>query len=133
MNAKKIICPVVVIIFIAAGFGLGIWVGVNKIAYHVPQPGAIDFSLFWDAYNKLQQNFIDPSKIDNQKVIYGAIKGMSETLGDPYTDFFDPEQAKKFQQDLSGSFEGIGVEVGFKKGQLTVVSPLDGTPGQKIL
>jgi len=130
-NLKRIFCFAALVICFSAVFGLGIWVGVAKIAYHVPQPGTIDFSLFWDAYNKLQQNFINPDKIDDQKVIYGAIKGMAETLGDPYTDFFDPEQAKRFQQDLSGSFEGIGVEVGLKKGLLTVIAPLDGTPGQK--
>lgn len=130
-NLKKIFCSVTLVICFSAIFGLGIWVGVAKIAYHVPQPGTIDFSLFWDAYNQLQQNFINPDKIENQKVIYGAIKGMAETLGDPYTDFFDPEQAKRFQQDLSGSFEGIGVEVGLKKGLLTVIAPLEGTPGQK--
>lgn len=100
------------------------------MAYHVPQPGTIDFSLFWDAYSKLQQSFIDPSKINTQKIIYGAISGMTKSLGDPYTDFFDPEQARRFQQDLSGSFEGIGVEIAIKKSQLTVVAPLKNTPGQ---
>ena len=115
INFKKIIFPVILIVCISAAFGLGAWVGVSKITYYVPQPGTIDFSLFWDAYNKLQENFIDTSKIDNQKVIYGAIEGMANSLGDPYTDFFDPEQAKKFQQDLSGSFNGIGVEIGIKK------------------
>ena len=86
--------------FIAV-FGLGIWIGVAKVAYHVPQPGTIDFSLFWDAYNKLQQNFITPSKITDQKVVYGAIEGMTNSLGDPYTDFFDPNQAKMFEQNLA--------------------------------
>jgi len=115
----------------AAVFILGAWVGVNKIAYHVPQPGTVDFSLFWDAYNTLQQKFIDPSKITDQDVIHGAIKGMTNSLGDPYTDFFDPDQAQRFQQDLSGSFEGIGVEIGIKEDLLTVIAPLKGTPGEK--
>lgn len=127
---KKILFPVLLVVGFAAFFGLGIWVGATKVAYHVPQPGTIDFSLFWDAYGKLQQNFINPEKIDNQKVIYGAIEGMTKSLGDPYTSFFNPEEAKKFQQELSGSFEGIGVEIGIKKGQLTVVAPIKGTPGQ---
>lgn len=131
MLGKKIIYPIILAICFIGVFVLGAWVGVNKIAYHVPQPGTIDFSLFWDAYNKLQQNFIDPSKIDNQKIIYGAIEGMAKSLGDPYTDFFDPSQAQRFQQDLSGSFEGIGVEIGIKKDMLTVIAPLEGTPGQK--
>jgi carboxyl-terminal processing protease len=128
---KKIIYPVVLVACFAAVFVLGAWVGVNKIAYHVPQPGTIDFSLFWDAYSKLQQYFINPSKITDQKVIYGAIEGMTKSLGDPYTDFFNPDQAKRFEQDLSGSFDGIGVEIGIKKDMLTVIAPLKGTPGQK--
>ncbi len=131
MNYKKIIWPAVLVICSAVFLGLGIWIGVNKIAYHVPQPGTIDFSLFWDAYGKLKQNFISPSKIDNNKILYGAIEGMANSLGDPYTSFFDPSQAQRFQQDLSGSFNGIGVEVGVKKDVLTVIAPLKGTPGQK--
>ncbi len=111
-------------------FSLGLWIGGTQFSYYVPQPGTLDFSLFWDAYQKLQANYIDPSKIDTQKIIFGAIDGMTRSLGDPYTAFFNPEQAKRFEQDLSGSFEGIGVEVGIKKGQLTIVSPLEGTPGQ---
>jgi len=128
---KKIIYVVVTLAVVAAVFGLGLWIGAVKIAYYVPQPGTLDFSLFWDAYNKLQQNFINPAKIDNQKVLYGAIEGMTNSLGDPYTDFFNPDQAKQFQEDLAGSFSGIGVEIGIKKDMLTVIAPLKGTPGQK--
>ncbi len=131
MISKKILYPGVLVILFVAVFGAGIWVGVEKIAYHVPQPGTIDFSLFWDAYNKLEQKFIDPSKITNQNVIYGAIEGMTNSLGDPYTDFFDPEQSKKFYQDLSGSFEGIGAEIGIKDSMLTIIAPLKGAPSQK--
>lgn len=130
MNFRKIVYPVILVLAFAAFFGLGAWVGVTKIAYHVAQPETIDFSLFWDAYNKLSQKFIDPSKIVGQKVIYGAIAGMTNSLGDPYTDFFNPEQAQRFQEDLAGSFSGIGVEIGIKKNMLTVVSPLKGTPGE---
>jgi carboxyl-terminal processing protease len=128
---RKIVYPIVLIACFAVFFGAGLWIGATKIAYHVPQPGTIDFSLFWDAYGKLQQEFIDPSKIDNQKIIYGAIEGMTKSLGDPYTDFFNPQQAQIFQSNLSGSFEGIGVEIGVKKDILTVIAPLQGTPGEK--
>ena len=93
MNTKKIIYPIALAICFIAVFIFGVWMGVAKIAYHVPQPGTIDFSLFWDAYNKLQQNFLDPSKITNQKIVYGAINGMTNSLGDPYTEFFDPNLA----------------------------------------
>lgn len=131
INKKKIIFPVLFVICFLAVFGLGIWLGASQAVYYVPQPGTVDFSLFWDSYNKLHEYFIEPSKINDQKVIYGAIEGMAKTLQDPYTSFFDPEQAKRFQQDLAGSFEGIGAEIGIKKNQLTIIAPLDGTPGQK--
>lgn len=130
MNYKKIIYSVIIVVAFVAVFLFGAWIGVTKIAYHVPQPGTMDFSLFWDAYNNLQNNFIDPSKITDKKVLYGAIEGMASSLGDPYTSFFDPEQAKMFQQDLNGSFEGIGVEIGIKKDLLTVIAPLKDTPGE---
>ncbi|OGZ62966.1 MAG: hypothetical protein A2639_01600 [Candidatus Staskawiczbacteria bacterium RIFCSPHIGHO2_01_FULL_34_27] len=112
-------------------FVIGFVLGKNQAVCKVCKPESVDFSLFWDAYNKLRQNFISPEKIDNQKILYGAIAGMTKSLGDPYTDFFNPDQAKMFNQDLLGSFEGIGVEVGTKKEQLTVIAPLKGTPGDK--
>lgn len=131
MKSKRIIYCVALGVFFILVFAFGVWLGVAKVAYHVPQPGTIDFSLFWDSYNKLQENFIDPSKITDQKITYGAIAGMTQSLGDPYTDFFNPDQAKMFQQDLSGSFDGIGVEIGIKKDLLTIIAPLKGTPGQQ--
>ncbi len=130
-NYKKVLYSVVLVILFIAIFGAGIWVGVTRIAYHVPQPGTIDFSLFWDAYSKLEQKFVDPSKITDQEIIYGAIAGMTNSLGDPYTDFFNPKQAGEFYQNLSGSFEGIGAEIGIKDGLLTIIAPLKDAPSQK--
>lgn len=130
MDKKKIIYISGAVLGVIIIFVLGLWIGTTKLAYHVVQPKNIDFSLFWDAYNNLEKNFITPSKITDQNVVYGAIEGMTRSLNDPYTEFFDPQQAKQFQQDLSGSFDGIGVEIGMKKDMLTVIAPLKGTPGQ---
>jgi len=131
VNSKKIIYSIILCLLFTAVFIFGVWIGIKKISYNVPQPDAIDFSLFWDAYNKLKDNFINPSNITNQKILYGAIKGMTDSLGDDYTNFFDPNQAQKFKQDLSGSFDGIGVEIGIKKDLLTIIAPLKGTPGEQ--
>lgn len=145
MNSKKIIYFIALVAAFAVIFGLGAWFESRQLNNHiaqlettisglqsfVKQPGNVDFALFWNAYEQLQQNYMDPSKIDNQKVVYGAIDGMTNSLGDPYTEFFTPAQAQRFQQDLTGSFEGIGVEVDMKNGFLTVVAPLKGTPGEK--
>jgi carboxyl-terminal processing protease len=115
---------------VLAVFGIGFFAG-NKTAYNVAQPNGLNFSEFWDAYNKLQQNFYDPSKIKNSSVEYGAIEGMANSLGDPYTEFFDPTSAKLFQSDLAGSFEGIGAQIDIENGVLTVVAPIPGTPAAK--
>ena len=112
-------------------FGVGFYVGQKQVVCPICTPSNVDLSLFWDAYYKLQSNFVDSSKLDTQKIIYGAISGMTKSLGDPYTSFFNPTEAKRFEQDLSGSFDGIGVEIGLKKNQLTVIAPLKDTPGEK--
>lgn len=91
----------------------------------------IDFSLFWDTWNLLKNKYIDSEKLEANKLFYGAIKGMLQATGDPYTTFFDPEENKEFNEDISGTFEGIGAELGIKNGILTIIAPLQGTPSEK--
>lgn len=131
MFREKIFYFAVFVVIIAVVYNVGFFVGKNQVVCKVCKPETLEFSLFWDAYNKLRNNFVDPGKIDDQKIIYGAISGMTKSLGDPYTDFFDPSQAKIFQQDLSGVFNGVGIEIGIKKDQLTVIAPLKGTPAER--
>jgi carboxyl-terminal processing protease len=117
---------------IAVGmFGAGLFIGKASVPTVSGDTNPVGLALFWDAYNKLEQNYIDPSKITDQNVVYGAIAGMTSRLGDPYTAFFDPEKAKAFQQDLAGSFDGVGIEVGNKKGQLVIIAPLKDSPADK--
>ncbi|MEK7061745.1 MAG: PDZ domain-containing protein, partial [Patescibacteria group bacterium] len=131
LNHKKILLFLGLITVFLLVFGTGFFVGQKQVICPICAPANIDLSLFWDAYYKLQKNFIDPTKLDTQKIIYGAISGMVKSLDDPYTNFFDQKEAKKFEQDLSGSFDGIGVEVGLKKNQLIIIAPLKNTPGQQ--
>jgi carboxyl-terminal processing protease len=102
------------------------------IENQLPSPDKrVDFALFWKVWDILKEKHIDRDNLDAQKLIYGAISGMLKASGDPYTDFFDPEQSKSFAQDIEGSFEGIGAELGIKDSILTVIAPLDGSPAQK--
>lgn len=91
----------------------------------------VDFSMFWKVWGQLQENYVDKSKIDSQKMMYGAISGMVKSLEDPYTVFLDPKFSKQFSENVNGSFEGIGAEIGIKKGILTIIAPLKGTPAEK--
>jgi carboxyl-terminal processing protease len=115
--------------FILGVFAGGFYFGKSQCEICPPQE--IDFSLFWEAYHKLKENFVDKDKIVPQKIIYGAVSGMVKSLGDPYTVFLDPEESKIFQEDVKGYFEGVGMEIGIRKGQLTVIAPLEGTPAQR--
>lgn len=91
----------------------------------------IDFSLFWSTWDLLKDKYIDADKLDAHKLYYGAINGMMQATGDPYTTFLDPQDNKKFGEDISGNFEGIGAELGIKGGILTIVAPLSNMPAEK--
>lgn len=91
----------------------------------------VDLSLFWEVWTRLEAKYFDKSKLDSQKMVYGAIKGMVSALGDPYTVFLPPDEQKRTQEDLGGEFEGIGIQIGFKGTQLAVIAPLEGTPAEK--
>jgi carboxyl-terminal processing protease len=129
MGFKKILISVFLVIVILASFGGGFYYGESQCK--ICPPEEIDFSLFWEAWAKLQERFVDKEKFDVQKMIYGAISGMVKSLEDPYTVFLNPEDAKRFIEDVKGTFEGVGMEIGTKKGQLQVIAPLEGTPAQK--
>ncbi len=90
-----------------------------------------DLGIFWKAWDTLHERFVDQKNLDSTKLVYGAIKGMLAATGDPYTTFFDPEENKAFSEDIAGSFEGIGAEIGMKDKVLTIVAPLDDTPAAR--
>ena len=129
LKFRKLFTLIFLVSIILASFGLGNYFGKSQC--QICPPEEIDFSLFWEVYHKLQEKFVDKGKFDTQKMIYGAISGMVKSLGDPYTVFFPPEETKRFEEDVKGVFEGVGMEIGIKKGQLQVIAPLEGTPAQR--
>lgn len=129
MGFKKTLISIFLVIVILASFGGGFYFGKSQCK--ICPPEEIDFSLFWEAWDKLQEKFANKEKFDIQEMIYGAISGMVKSLEDPYTTFLNPEDTKRFIEDVKGTFEGVGMEIGMKKGQLQVIAPLEGTPAQK--
>ena len=128
---KRKINLIFLIFALLVSFGLGFWIGNIRVVCQVCPPEEIDFSLFWEAWDKLQKEYVNPEKLDVQKMIHGAISGMVKSLEDPYTVFFAPDETKRFLEDVSGHFEGVGMEIGIRKGQLQVIAPLKGTPAKK--
>jgi len=135
--SKIIIITILLIASTSFGFYIGEQEGERKAVNQFFSQGAgenasnLDFTLFWETWQTLKEKFIDKTKFDNQKMLYGAISGVVNSLKDPYTVFMDPEESKRFFEDVSGKFEGVGMEIGQKKGQLQIISPLEGTPAQK--
>src|SRR3989344_4185221 len=92
----------------------------------------IDFKLFWDVWDLVSKEYVDKKAIDAQKMYYGAIQGMVSALGDPYTVFLPPQAQKSTKEELGGSFEGVGIQLGFNKEKRSVViAPLKDTPAEK--
>lgn len=90
----------------------------------------VDFELFWDVWNRTKEKYLNQPVLDTQ-LFYGALSGIVASLGDPYSAFLDPETTKKFTDELAGSFEGIGAEIGIKKEQLVIIAPLPNTPADQ--
>lgn len=98
------------------------------------QPESVDFAPFWKAWSIINRDFVPTATstkvaTDEDKV-WGAIEGMVESLGDPYTVFFPPVESKQFAADIKGSFGGVGMEVGQENGIITVITPLKGSPAE---
>jgi len=125
--SRKILIPFLIVV-IFSSFYFGFYFGKQQC--QICPPEGLDFSLFWEAYYKLKENFVDKEKIDEKKIIYEAISGMVKSLSDPYTTFLKPEEVKELLEDIEGVFEGIGIEIDIKKEKLQVIAPLEGTPAQ---
>ena len=120
---------------------MGIYIGsrnqpaINKVIGISGKETAVvtqaDFSPFWKVWNTINEKYPDAVKVNDQDRVYGAISGLVDSLDDPYSSFFNPEDTKTFEDDISGSFEGIGVEIGMKDKIITVVAPLKNTPGYR--
>jgi carboxyl-terminal processing protease len=92
-------------------------------------PNQLDFSGVQQVYDTLRNEF--DGKLDTQKLIDGAKKGLVDAAGDPYSVYFTNEEARQFQNDLEGKFSGIGAELDKKDDSLIIRSTLDDSPARK--
>jgi len=91
----------------------------------------VDFGIFWEVWKLLERDYIDQDKLDADKMVHGAISGMTASIGDPYTMYLPPELNERSAADLAGSFYGVGIELGYVDGILAAIAPLSGTPADK--
>jgi carboxyl-terminal processing protease len=87
--------------------------------------------LFWEAWRKLNEEFINRAALDEQRMIYGAIRGMAQSLGDPNTLFQTPEERQAEMSAFSGRYHGIGTYIDARDGRVIILSPIEGTPAAR--
>jgi len=129
---------------IAVGsFNLGYYSGEKSLSRAVVgientkegEPTYVDFSPFWKAWNLINEKYVPASTtaiaVDDQEKVWGAIKGLTGSLGDPYTVFFPPVESELFESDIRGNFEGVGMEVVAIDGAITVIAPLKNSPASR--
>lgn len=134
----------VALVFAGAAFFAGVYAGytnrpeVAKVTELFNKEPAIeepvDFEPFWRAWNIINERYAvtaSSTMPSAQEKVWGAISGLAESLGDPYSVFLPPEESEIFQSDINGNFEGVGMEIGIRDEALSVIAPLKGTPAYR--
>ena len=147
-NFWRIATTILILVALTGSFLAGVVMGfeerpaVKKITALINQetdrPTPVDFEPFWEAWNVVNERFVGngdqaTSTSEEEKTkrrVWGAIGGMVDALGDPYTVFLPPSEKKSFEESINGNFGGVGIEIDVRDKVITVVSPLKGTPAE---
>lgn len=142
--SKRALPPTLVVIFVILAFVLGFFsaqTSNKEIKGNSQVTGThdevppylvkdVDFQLFWQVWDYIHRNSFNRPLTDT-KIFYGALAGMVAGLEDPYSIFMNPEVAQEFNNELEGTFDGIGAEIGIRNNNLVIVAPLASTPAEK--
>jgi len=141
----NIVVILVVLLALGATFIFGVYFGfenrpeVQKITEvlnkETNKPSGVDFDPFWKAWATIDDKYVGASATSSQdelnERLYGAISGLVGSLEDPYSIFLPPEEKEIFEDDISGAFSGVGMEIGIRDGTLLVIAPLPDSPAER--
>lgn len=142
-SKKNVFIAVMALVLIGVSFFAGSRHGEKKIPdiakitelsnKETDKPEAVDFSPFWKVWSLINEKYVGSgtTTVEVQDRVWGAISGLASSLGDPFTVFLPPEENKAFETEISGKFEGVGMEIALKEGYLVVVAPLKDTPAYR--
>lgn len=135
------------VVFAAAAFFSGLHIGsgmeggkgLEASAYSLFElqtepPADVNLDEFWRVWNLMEEKFVSgttTSLLTSEDMMRGAIEGLVDSYGDPYTVYLPPSDAEKFEEEISGNFSGVGMEVGMRSSVITVIAPLPDTPAEK--
>ncbi|MBI4120627.1 MAG: PDZ domain-containing protein [Parcubacteria group bacterium] len=121
---------------------------INKETPVTAQESLVDFSPFWDTWNAINEKYVPATngatsspqassqeattgEVTAQDKVWGAIQGLVDSLGDPYSVFLPPEDSEVFEENIQGNFGGVGMEIGMRDDTLTVITPIKDTPAER--
>ena len=125
MNKKRLAAVIVITALISSLLTMGAWVALLGLDSHK----VVDLVRFFGTMRLIETRYVDGT--DEGKLLDGAISGMVQSLGDPHSIYMDKELYTKLMEHTEGAFGGIGVTMGFKDNRVTIISVLEGTPGEK--
>ncbi len=124
-------CPALLLALLVFGLGLvaGFTLAVSS-GQRPPDEVGREAGILWQTFGLLQREYYG-RPLDGRELVYAAIRGMVQSLGDEYTVFLAPQQAQEVRSSLEGKYEGIGIFVELRDGLPTVLSPMPGTPADR--
>ena len=125
MNKKRLAAVIIITAVISSLLTMGAWVALLGLDSHK----VVDLVRFFGTMRLIQTRYVDGT--DEGKLLDGAISGMVQSLGDPHSIYMDKDLYTKLMEHTEGAFGGIGVTMGFKDDKVTIISVLEGTPGEK--
>lgn len=136
------ICAVVLVAGFIAGFDVAQSRAGAQLLGVEEQPEGVDLAPLWKAWRIIDEKFVPAAVASttvvatttadiNQERVWGMIQGLAGSLGDPYTFFLPPVENQQFEDEMSGHFEGVGMEIAVRDQVVTVVAPLRGTPAER--
>lgn len=127
---RYIIAGIVSVLLFASGWAFGKGnVSVSSIRSGTINQSSLEYGGVDEVYATLQQYF--DGELDVDKALDGMKAGLARSTGDPYTEFFNKEESKAFEEELNGSFQGIGAELGKEGTNIVIISPIAGSPAEK--
>jgi carboxyl-terminal processing protease len=142
MSLSSVLAIAIVLALLSFGFGLEFGAHRASALAGAGAPAGVDLAPVWKAWNVIDEKFVPASVASttpvattsaerNQERVWGMIAGLADSLNDPYTYFLPPQENQQFSDDMSGQFQGVGMEIAVRDEVLTVVAPLKGTPAER--
>jgi len=132
-DRRQAVARVLVLVLVLLATALGSYMlGRSQSPATLDEKDRESLALYAQALDIVRNNYVDQKDVDPKKETYGAIEGMLKTLGDEgHTRFLSPEEREQNDQNLSGTYVGIGVQLEARNGEVVVAAPIDGSPAEK--